>query len=309
MIGSGRFIFAGVYRTGVVLEIDRFDKENFAPIAKEYKKLNDEERAITEYDFTIRISGVIDGMEDGKILVTFSRKPDFVMELRSPHRSGKQHSTLRGIEHFMFWVQNGRRPIGDEAQVYHSALLEMFAPIERVMNPLIPGEAIIHRKSTSEMNTKEMSVMVDGALAMLLQMEIPKKVADAAGRSMLDLWMNWYEWKNQSRIRDRDDDLTWDQYREIYPYCELCGKGGTSFDPLERMHIVSGGSSPADYEKSWNWLHSHHSHHVEQHGSVKEQRAGWNLVLDQFPHIKGKVMRAFEFGRKKGPVRDSISKE
>lgn len=302
MIGAGFFTFLETERTRLSFRIKESNKEDFLPIVREWEKLSPEEVDSTEYEFTLHVTGIVDYMKNGEVDVRLTRTPDIIMERKAPFRSSQQHRTLRGLEHFMFWAQHGRRPIGDEAEPYHAALLEMFAPIVRTANPLVPGEIVVHRKSTSEMNTKEMSVMVDGALAMLMEMDIPKKVTDTIGKPMADLWHAWYEWKNKTRsLLGRDDGITWDKYRAIYPYCELCGKGGREGDPLERMHIVSGGSSIENYEESWNWLHAHHSHHVRQHGTVEEQKAGWNLILSDFPHIKGRVERAFTLAGKKVP--------
>lgn len=218
--------------------------------------------------------------------------PTVEIETWNAARSMAQHTTLRGIERFVAWAMLGRKPTDRECEFVHEAVLEEAAP--EILNPVT---GTMMPKRSSMMSVVEISACIEHAMVMLGLQDISDKVMAEIGGDMKRLWDAWYTWRYEQEedpLFEAEQNMSWDEYSGRHPICEICGIGPRDGDPLERQHIVSGGSAPADYEKPWNWIHGHHSHHRYQHDE------GWSMLLNQHPHMRGKVERARDLGRKKG---------
>lgn len=248
----------------------------------------------TEVDLTL--SGramMVSASKHGSVDFEFIwlENPTTEIETYEGRRTKAQASTLRGIERFVAWAMLNRRPTDREAEFIHEAVLEEAAP--KILNP-VTGTMI--SKRSSMMSVVELSKCIEHALVMLGTQDISMDVLREIGGEMHKLWTAWYSWRYSGNdpLYDEEMSMGWDEYRDRHPVCEICAVKGSDSDPLERQHIVSAGADCADYEEPWNWLHAHHSHHALQHDD------GWNMLINQHPHIKGKIMRARELARKKG---------
>ena len=240
----------------------------------------------TEMNISIEGRGLIEPGPRGLIALHFTDNPFTRIEKITNRRTLTQNSTLRGIERFIFIAENGYEPTKDDLYWIHEGILEKYSTWN--INPRT-GISTPKRTSDPSMSTTEMAKIIDGALNSLAVMDIPKEVLDSIGHDMKTLWESWYAWRyTQERdpLFDAENEVGWEKYQELHPVCELCSLPGTDFDPLERMHIVSAGASKGIYEKPWNWLRAHHSHHALQHNE------GWEIIEKSYPHIKGKIRRA-----------------
>lgn len=241
------------------------------------------------FDITINFTGKILRAKDGVIEGKIFGNPEVIMETHYQKRKLNQNSTYWGILHFMFWVQNGRKPIGNEKDPYNDALMEMYAPEIIEDNPLIKGEKIKRKKRQTEMNTVEFARLIEGALAWLASMDIPRNVQNQIGGEMKNLWRSWYEWKNAEEgimSQLEPDEMSYETYAEIHPVCELTGEGGSVHDPVVRMHLVANLQSTPYYDQPWSYIRAKQSLHQRQHNE------GWEAILEDYPHIKKKWERA-----------------
>jgi len=241
------------------------------------------------FDFTIKYSGKIVSAKDGIIEGVIFAIPEVMMETHYHKRTIDQNNTYYGILYFMFWAQNGRKPMTGETTPYNDALMEMYAPEIEEENPLIKGEKVKRMKKQTEMSTIEFARLVEGAMAWLASMDIPDSVHKEIGIDMKNLWKNWYSWKNAEEgimAQLEPDSMSYAQYKEIHPVCELTGEGGSTFDPIVRMHLVANLQDTDCYENPWCYIRAKQSIHSRQHTQ------GWDVILEEYPHIKGKWMAA-----------------
>jgi len=241
--------------------------------------------------FTAEIAGTASG---GVVHLAIS---DLNLDLESKYKvhTRASQNTLFGIIRFITWAELGHKPKTEDMFWNTEAIIENYAPR---MKHEVSGEERPLRPGDPRLDTKGMSMMIQGALNELSQMHIPDYVMDSVGPDMKKLWTAWYEWRYSlgegDPLFDDEKQMSWDEYREWHPTCEFTGLGGSIEDPLIRMHIVSGGSDKADYEQPWNWIHAKQSVHSRQHDN------GWTPVLKDHPHMNGKIKRARVLAKKKG---------
>jgi len=273
----------------------RFGGENARRVEPFLKKFS--ESALTgkalEVDLTLSGKALIVSAsrhESTEFEAIWLENPTTEIELFTSARTKAQHSTLRGVERFVAWAMVNRRPTDREVEFVHEAVLEEVAP--QILNP-VSGKMMFKR--TSMMSVVEMARCIEHAQVMLGLQDISDEVMREIGGDMSRLWRAWYTWRysEEDPLFEDEQAMDWDEYREHHPVCEICGIAGSDSNPLERQHIVAGGADIADYEEPWNWLHAHHSHHALQH------QAGWNQLISQHPHIKGKVDRARDLAGKR----------
>lgn len=266
----------------LVIQVGESFRERFFPLVT---YVNREKK---DLKFNLDLEGVVQIVETvkgGIINLTFERDPIILLRQYEPPHSRAQMDTLRGIERFIAWVQLGEKPSDEDVGEVHEAIVDAVMPVQK--NKYNGKE---YPRRTSDGTTRDLARCIEYALNWLATCDIPDYIVTAMGFSMKKLWTEWYEWRyTQDTDPLLDDELlmSWDEYREVHPVCELCGQPEFPGDPLERMHIITAGSNIAAYEHSWNWLHAHHSHHTP----VQHQK-GWGPIETEFPHIIGKLNRA-----------------
>lgn len=269
---------ASVDKDAAIVFVHTDSRNTFIP----YVKKIDE-----KFSLEISFSGRLEKTEKpGGLIFKPDGYPELTIRPHFPKRTMAQNATLRGIERFIAWCFEGKKPDDLTVHYVHEAVVEKYSvdtfnPITKKHEPM--------RTSDPRMNTKIMSHIIEGALAELAEQDIPKEVMDAIGGDMLILWRRWYEWRYKQKEDPIEEPSSWEEYKKRHPVCEFCGIGPQPGDPLERAHIISGGRDQTVYEEPWNWLHVHHSHHMEQHGE------GWGEVRAKYPHIVGKLDRAVAF--------------
>lgn len=242
-----------------------------------------------QVNIVISAQGRLEERDGESFSLTLLSYPETFIEKQFARRTVKQNDVLRGLERFIFWAQEGRRPVRDEELYWiHESLLEQYAPI--VTNP-ITGKQVPMRTSDPAMSTVSMARIIEGALHVLAESVWDQKdVLDAIGTDLRSLWAAWYSWKWSE---GQDESLhtlpsTWDEYREKHPVCEATGIPPNETDPCERMHIISKGADLPAYEEPWNWLHVRHSVHMFCH------QHGWDEFLKVYPHLSGRRAHALK---------------
>jgi hypothetical protein len=226
----------------------------------------------------------------GKMVWRLTDPPILTAEHAFKHRSGAQLNTLKGIERFISWAELGHKPRDEDVYWIHEGIMEQYGTEDD--NPRT-GEKDLVRCGDPRMTTLIMSKLIRGAINELATKDIPKEVMDVIGVDMKKLWTAWYKWRYSQGDGDplfaEESQMSWEEYQEAHPVCELCGLPGRLGNPLERMHMISAGADATVYEEAWTWLRAHHNHHRgEQH------QQGWQKIFQLYPHIKPKYDRAQE---------------
>lgn len=97
-----------------------------------------------------------------------------------------------------------------------------------------------------------------------------------------ELLFEWEEWRGT--LTDQVQNCTMEEYRERHPYSEASGKGGS----LHLHHIVTKGSCEKLRNVTANWLMLTPQEHENLH------QYGYTWFLKTYPHLKGKIERAFK---------------
>lgn len=247
-----------------------------------------------EYDIDLSFTGTIESIEAGGIVrFKFTDLPLVTLDRQKSISSRDQMNTLRGIERFIAWSELGYKPKDDDLYFIHEEIIHRASRWDK--NPVTGNNEPI-RTSDPRMDSATMYNIIQYALDLLSQQDIPHSVLMSIGDDMRDLWDSWYKWRydqgDADPLFDKDKATTWENYCENHPVCELCGLPNKENDPLERAHIVSVGSRLDLFNASWNWLRIHHSHHHLMHADRSGDFIGWDAVIQHFPFIKGKIERA-----------------
>jgi hypothetical protein len=269
----------------MALKVAPHEKDKFREFILKYKAKETDETTMD-----VRLWGnakLVGTKSGGELHLQWTEPPTALLEKHYAHRTGAQISTLRGIERFLFYASEGYDPTEQELYYMHEFLLQRFSKTET--NPLTGEEELIRTRSP-QMTTYLMAKIIDGALNLLANQEIPDEVLNQIGEDMDRLWKAWHKWrytnKNGDPLYTDERQMTWEEYCEVHAVCEFCGLPGTDTNPLERIHMVSKGADETAYEFPWNWLRGHRLHHQLQHSE------GWKATLHLFPHLQGKYDRA-----------------
>ena len=268
---------------GITVKVPPDQKEFIRKIV--HNSLNEKKKDIL-LDLSLNVRAKIISAYDSDLSFMFIENPLLRLSTIAFKKTTNQNNTLRGIERFIFIANNGYEPTKEDMYWIHEGLLEKHSIY--VVNPL-SGVSSPKRTSDPSMTTTEMAKIVEGAMNDLASAEIPDIVLKHVGHDMKALWSAWYEWRysqEKDPLLEAESTLSWKQYKELHPVCELCGLPGVDTDPLERMHIISAGADESIYEMPYNWLAAHRSHHNLQHNE------GWEIIERSYPHIKGKLKRA-----------------
>lgn len=192
------------------------------------------------------------------------------------HRSYKQLNSVWKLITVIFESMENRKPTESERYDLYLDLLEEYAdktPSRFKKDSLRP----VH---ISESNTVAAARFIDGLLYHLAtQCELNYDL-QADVRKVLYEWEIW----RGKQEHDFKDDMTVSEWRERAVYSEASGLGGN----VDCHHIVSRGAAPQFADCAWNVLALTRQEHEFFHAH------GWEAFLTKYPHLRGKVERAFE---------------
>lgn len=110
------------------------------------------------------------------------------------------------------------------------------------------------------------------------------------GADIQDIWILWTEWRyGQEKDPMEGTYRDFGDYRQKHPLCESCGNylPPSSEGFLHGAHIVPVSQGGSD--EDWNRLMLCHRCHI----GIQHQK-GWAALLKTAPHLKNKVVKAFE---------------
>lgn len=197
------------------------------------------------------------------------------IDAKFQHRSFKQLASVWKLITVIFESMEMRKPTEEERYNLYLDLLEEYAD----KTPSRFNKNVLRPVHISESNTMSASRFIDALLCHLAtQCELNYDL-QADVRKVLYEWEIW-QGKQEQNYRDCDSVEKW---RKSAVYSEASGLGGG----VDCHHIVSRGAAPQFANCAWNVLALTREEHTFFHSK------GWNVFLDKYPHLRGKVERAF----------------
>jgi hypothetical protein len=191
------------------------------------------------------------------------------------HRSYKQLNSVWKLITVIFESMEGRKPTESERYDLYLDLLEEYAD----KTPSRFRKDTLRAVHISESNTVAAARFIDGLLYHLAtQCELNYDL-QADVRKVLYEWEIW----RGKQEHDFNGDMTVSEWRERAVYSEASGLGGS----VDCHHIVSRGTAPQFADCAWNVLALTREEHEFFHAH------GWNAFFEKYPHLRGKVERAF----------------
>lgn len=191
-------------------------------------------------------------------------------------RTFKQLRAVWKLVEVIFESMENRKPTHDEKYDLYLDLLDMYA--DKVPSRLKPDR--LRSVHISEANTVSGARFIDGLLYHLsTECELTYDL-QADVRKVL---YEWEIWRGKQKI-DFRDGMQKEEMRKTAVYSEASGLAGG----VDLHHIVSRGAAPQFVDCAWNLLALTREEHEFFHAH------GWSDFLDRFPHLRGRVERAFE---------------
>lgn len=190
-------------------------------------------------------------------------------------RSFKQLNAVWKLVEVIFESENDRKPVDDEKYELYLDLLELYA--DKIPNRYNKQLRTIH---ISESNTVAAAHFIDGLLYHLSTMCHLTDDLQATVRSVLYEWEIW----RGKQAHDINDDRTIEDMRKYVVYSEASGR-----TPVHFHHIVTRGACPAAVDKAWNIM----ALTPDEHRFYHEQCKNWDEFLEVYPHLRGKVEKAY----------------
>lgn len=232
-----------------------------------------------QLDVTMTFSCIIEGFEPGGIIKFKAVPEDAVVTFETWYkkRTITQINTLKALESFLFWTQEGEYPQkSTQLWAIHEGILE-----EADLRDEETGARI--RTSSPVCTTQHMNRFIEVALNHLAEAQITEDLKSKlfSDQPLSVLFTSWI--KSRMVERDIDSIKNWAEYKERFRFCEATFM---YTDDLVQAHIVSRGANAAVIDEPWNWIRLRHTIHAKQHQN------GWDHIMAEFPHLVPKIQRA-----------------
>lgn len=215
----------------------------------------------------------------------------------SGSKSYSQVKTAWALMRMLFIANTGRKPTTKELDILYQQLLEEYSD-KKLIEDVLHHTQIEVPISISEMSKSQLARFIQVLIQLLY--ENTQEMLTSAD-DLIQIQDLFEEWQGYLSLQDVDptdfnengEYLSIDEYRETHRYSyasgRTCGEDGTD---LEFAHIVSKGSSEAFRDCCWNGMMLTHEEHLE---IMHEE--GWNGLIARYPHIRGRVMRAYNIAK------------
>ncbi|MGL4981678.1 MAG: hypothetical protein ACRC4W_02260 [Treponemataceae bacterium] len=191
-------------------------------------------------------------------------------------RSFKQLSSVWKLVTVIFESMENRKPTEEEKYDLYLDLLDVYA--DKIPSKI--NNNALRAVRISESNTASAARFIEGLLYHLATECNLSVDLQADVRQVLYEWEIWKGKKNH----DINSHLTISEWRKKAVYSQASGR----CEQIEIAHIVSRGSAPQFENEIWNVIALTRDEHSFMHSH------GWGIFLEKYPHLKGRVERAFE---------------
>lgn len=190
-------------------------------------------------------------------------------------RTFKQLRAVWKLVEVIFTSMEDRKPTDEEKYDMYLDLLELYA--DKTSSRLRDTLRAVH---ISESNTVAAARFIDG---LLYHLATECKLSYDLEADVRKVLYEWEIWRGKQE-HDFMDEMTVTEWRKRAVYSEASGIGGN----VDCHHIVSRGAAPQFADCAWNVLALTREEHEFFHAH------GWEAFLTKYPHLRGKVERAFE---------------
>jgi hypothetical protein len=213
--------------------------------------------------------------------------PEYTLEVGARGHTWKQQRAVWALITIIYQAMHGVKPDNDEKYELYLDCLDLYA--EKTPNRFTGALRAVHLSESDVMQCA-------GFITHLMQVIIEYcdlDMSDENGKRLnLDadvrtVFYRWQEWRGEQSMDplDYDDDwnlLSLQEWRKKHLVSDASGVGGA----LEAAHIVSRGANKPMIEDVRNLIMLAPEEHRFQH------QYGWDKFLAQYPHLKGRVLRA-----------------
>lgn len=220
----------------------------------------------------------------------------------SGSKSYSQVKTAWALIDMVFRANKGRKPTENEKKILYKELLEKYSDKRQEIG-ILSSTPFLVPVSMSEMNKSQLSRFISSLIQLLHENTQGYLLSSDDLIEIGDLFEEWVNYQSCLDVDPTDLDengnyLSLEEYRAThtvsYASGRTCGEDGS---PLEMAHIVSKGSDPAFENCCWNvMMLTHEEHQGIMHGQEIVE-GGWNALAARFPHITGRIRRAYNLSK------------
>jgi len=232
---------------------------------------------------------------DYTMLSMYSDKADgkyISMEFKGSRgtKSYAQIKTAWALITYIFIATKGYKPTKEQAKQLEQELLNLYGDTKASI--LKEGETV--PLGMSEMNKMQLARFIQSLVQHLHECCMNSLLSADDMVNVQEVFAEWQSYISLQEVDPTDFDengeyLSLEDYRRTHPISYASGRTtDASGSPLEIAHIVSRGSDPAFANCCWNVMMLTHEEHLE---IMHEE--GWNGLIARYPHIRGRVERAF----------------
>lgn len=232
---------------------------------------------------------------DGKYL-------NIVMKSGSGTKTYSQLKTAYALFQMYFIANKGRKPTSAELKLTHDYILEHYGEKKEVQE-IFGEQTKTVVMGLSEYSKQQLARLIQTLIQLLHEntQEILTSADDLI--DLGDLFTEWEEYLSLQKddptdFNENGEYLSLDEYRATHTVSYASGRTcGIDGSPLEMAHIISKGSDPAFENCCWNVMMLTHEEHVGIMHSQEIREGGWNALIARYPHIRGRVERAYALAK------------
>lgn len=205
--------------------------------------------------------------------------PEFTLELGARAHTWKQQKAIWALITIIYQSMHGEKPTNEEKYELYLDCLDLYA--EKTPNRFTGALRAVH---LSESDVMQAAYFIGHLMAVLVEYCDLETDLQTDVRT---IFYRWAEWRGEQARDPLDYDeagelLSYEDWRKKHPVSDASGVGGY----LEKCHIVSRGADATMITDVRNLLMLTADEHRFQH------QYGWDKFLGQYPHLKGRVLRA-----------------
>lgn len=218
--------------------------------------------------------------------------PEYTLDVPAREKTALQVRTVWALVTVIFRSMHGRKPTNEEKYDLYLDVLDMYA--EKVPNRFNGSLRPVHLSDSDvyqagKIITALLQVLVEYCDLNNVMDESEKPIGDELQATVRTVFNRWTMWRGEQARDPLDYDEEGNEldivaWLEKHPVSDATG---TNPGNLQLCHIVSRGANAATIDHSWNWLRLEESLHIgEQH------QHGWERLLQAYPHLRSRVLRA-----------------
>lgn len=219
------------------------------------------------------------------------------IEFKSMRGSGsyEQKRTAWALITYIFIAKEGRKPTETERNQLYEELIREYS--DKRTSWLHPGKETYI--TMSEMSKAQLTRFIQTLIQVLNEYAQNSLLRPEDIINISELFQEFQSYvslqeTDPTDFRPNGEYLSLEEYRATHRYSYASGRAcGEDGSPLEMAHIVSKGSDPLFENCCWNVMMLTHEEHQDIMHAHGMHDGGWNALIARYPHIRGRVERAY----------------